>query len=118
MRLGPSKNLKLIHQPGFTAFCSQVKSFLLPSKQLGNSCQFREGSKVPLLQSRAHLQRREIVNPIKSTRKLFLLQLGLTSTCQARQLNSNWVAEEAALHSGILRSSSSREEKGSVVNSE
>ena len=50
-------NLRLIHQPGFTAFCSQVESFLLSSKQLGNSCQFREGCKVPLLQSGAHLEK-------------------------------------------------------------
>ena len=44
--------------PGFTAFCSKVERFLLSSKQLSNSCQFREGCKVPLLQSRSHLERK------------------------------------------------------------
>ena len=44
--------------PGFTAFWSKVERFLLSSKQLSNSCQFREGCKVPLLQSRTHLKRK------------------------------------------------------------
>ena len=65
--------------PGFTAFWSKVERFLLSSKQLSNSCQFREGCKVPLLQSRSHLER-------KSSTKTFSTE-DLDSPQLARRAN-------------------------------